>query len=105
MVDDEEETFVDLGRKLLTVHKYVVVNATTEADLSRTFWAEATDLVRHGRAAIEKAAQTEGEVAGMGVGGGGDAREDSVLLALPGFRFKVSVRWSVSWIGVGVSCI
>lgn len=91
MVDDEEQTFVDLGRKLLTVHKYVVANATTEADLSRTFWAEATQLVRHGASAAEKMTTQKGDEAGAGsgVGGGGDPREDSVLLALPGFRFKV----------------
>lgn len=90
MVDDEEEIFVDLGRKLLTVHKYVVANATTEADLSRTFWAEATALAKHGTAAAEKIGPREsGVVFGSGLGGGEDPREDSVLLALPGFRFKV----------------
>lgn len=89
MVDDEEEVFVDLGRKLLTVHKYVVSNATTDADLSRVFWSEATELAVHGVKAAEKMAGQEGAVVGEGVGGGGDPREDSVLLALPGFRFKV----------------
>ena len=55
MVDDEEEVFVDLGRKLLTVHKYAVINATTEAELSRAFWKEATALAKHGvTAAAEK---------------------------------------------------
>lgn len=143
---DEEETFVELGRKLLTVHKHVVVNATTEAELSRTFWQEATALVEHGvtaaaekekkdaeeaanreaeRAAMKAKMETEGaadrakgaaaeegetkenaEGAGKeaeqakeateedvlkasGLGGGGNPKEDSVLLALPGFRFKV----------------
>lgn len=92
MVDDEEEVFVDLGRKLLTVHKYVVANATTDADLSRTFWAEATALTKHGLAAAERMDLQEGAVPGTGVGGSGDPREDSVLLALPGFRFKVRFR-------------
>ena len=90
MVDEEEEIFVDLGRKLLTIHKYVVANATTEADLSRTFWAEATALAKHGTAAAEKIGPKESGVGlGGGVGGGGDKSEDSVLIALPGFRFKV----------------
>lgn len=31
----------------------------------------------------------EAQKAGAGVGGGSDPREDSVLLALPGFRFMV----------------
>lgn len=95
MVDDEEEEFVDLGRKLLTVHKYVVVNATTEAEFSRTFWHEVTELTKHGVEVAEKMARQEEqeeqeEVPAAGVGGGEDPREDSVLLALPGFRFKVS---------------
>lgn len=153
MVDDEEEVFVELGRKLLTVHKYVVVNATTEAELSRAFWQEAAALAKHGvTAAAEKekkdaqraadqaekeAAEQEAKAAeekiktggaegagasteeadageGMradkveqateeeegaedvedvlkasGLGGGDNPKEDSVLLALPGFRFKV----------------
>ena len=152
MVDDEEEVFVELGRKLLTVHKYVVVNATTEAELSRAFWQEAAALAKHGvTAAVEKekkdaqraadqaereAAEQEAKAAeekiktggaegagasaeeagageGMradkveqateeeggedvedvlkasGLGGGDNPKEDSVLLALPGFRFKV----------------
>lgn len=153
MVDDEEEVFVELGRKLLTVHKYVVVNATTEVELSRAFWQEAAALAKHGvTAAAEKeekeaqraadmakkeAAEKEAKAAqekrktegakdakvsaggadageGMGVeeveqtaeeeegaedvedvleasglGGGDNPTEDSVLLALPGFRFKV----------------
>lgn len=156
MVDDEEEIFVELGRKLLTVHKYVVVNATTEAELSRTFWQEAAALAKHGvtaaaekekkdaakiaadRAALEEAAEkaleekretpeggaeeeakgsveevgaaaetskekvkrtaeqeeAEGDDAedvlkASGFGGGDNPKEDSVLLALPGFRFKV----------------
>lgn len=46
MVDEEENVFVELGRKLLTVHKYVVANATTEAELARTFWAEVAELTR-----------------------------------------------------------
>eukprot|EP00752_Nemacystus_decipiens_P010604 g9442.t1 len=153
MVDDEEEVFVDLGRKLLTVHKYVVVNATTEAELSRAFWQEAVALAKHGvdaaaeeekrnarraadrarkeaagrkaKAAEEKrkseGAQEAKDSAGdadagegigankadvdeqaseeqetedvedlleaAGLGGGDNPREDSVLLALPGFRF------------------
>lgn len=151
MVDDEEEMFVELGRKLLTVHKYLVVNATTEAELSRTFWQEAAALAEHGvvaaaekekkdakmaadralKAAAEKAAEedyerkmqgeeetnggAEGADSGAergaekaeemaeeeeaqdaedvlkasGLGGGDNPKEDSVLLALPGFRFKV----------------
>lgn len=147
MVDDEEEVFVELGRKLLTVHKYVVVNATTEAELSRTFWQEAAALVQHGvtaaaekekkdaqraaaralKDAADKAAEKKrkaqgaeeakssveeadaGEEVGAekveqtaeeeedaedvleasGLGRGDNPEEDSVLLALPGFRFKV----------------
>lgn len=95
MVDDEEETFVELGRKLLTVHKYVVANATTEADLSRAFWAEASALTKHVVDAVENIKDGSVVVGGAsegGIGGGGDPREDSVLLALPGFRFKVRCR-------------
>ncbi|CAM9099157.1 unnamed protein product [Ectocarpus sp. 4 AP-2014] len=150
MVDDEEEDFVELGRKLLTVHRYVVVKATTEVELSQAFWQEATALAKHGvEAAAEKkkkdaeetttkkakqdadeaarvaaaeveeeeaerpenrdGAKTESlEVTGStkekeadteenkdedvlkksGLGGGDDPREASVLMALPGFRFK-----------------
>ncbi|CAN0560408.1 unnamed protein product, partial [Ectocarpus sp. 12 AP-2014] len=150
MVDDEEEDFVELGRKLLTVHRYVVVKATTEVELSQAFWQEATALAKYGvEAAAEKKkdaeetakqeakqdadeaarvaaaqvqeeeaerpenkddAKTESlEVTGStlekevgteekkeeedvlkksGFGGGDDPREASVLMALPGFRFK-----------------
>ncbi|CAM9247126.1 unnamed protein product [Ectocarpus fasciculatus] len=158
MVDDEEEDFVDLGRKLLTVHRYVVVKATNEVELSQAFWQEATALAKHGVEAAaekekkdaeeaakqkakrdadeaarvaaaegangdeaEKPANKEGgdddddseteklEVTGSteekkvatqeaeeeedvlqksGLGGGDDPREASVLMALPGFRFK-----------------
>lgn len=153
MVDDEEEDFVELGRKLLTVHRYVVVKATTEVELSQAFWQEATALAKHGvEAAAEKKKKKDAEetakqkakqdadeaarVAGAeveeeeaerpenkddakteslevtgstkekevdteekkeeedvlknsGLGGGDDPREASVLMALPGFRFKV----------------
>lgn len=153
MVDDEEEVFVELGRKLLTVHKYVVVNATTEAELSRAFWQEAAALAKHGVTAaaekekedakdaadrakkeaterkakaaaeekrnplgaeetkvstedadageetgaetVERAAkeQEAGDVEDVlkasSLGGGDNPKEDSVLMALPGFRFKV----------------
>lgn len=143
MADEEEDNFVQLGRKLLTVHKYLVVNATTEAELSRAFWQEATALAKHGKTATEeqekkekeakeKAAATkkaaeleaaerakniedvgaEGEATdkadvkektakekareevqemleASGLGGRDNPGEDSVLLALPGFRFKV----------------
>lgn len=93
MVDSDEARFIDLGRKLLTVHKYVVVNATTEAELSRSFWAEATELAKRSSVAAERMAEkTEDEAPGHGVGGGADPREDSVLLAVPGFRFNVSGR-------------
>ncbi|CAN0078292.1 unnamed protein product, partial [Hapterophycus canaliculatus] len=142
MADEEEDNFVQLGRKLLTVHKYLVVNATTEAELSRAFWQEATALAKHGKTATEelekkqkeaaektaakkKAAEkeaaeraekvedsgAEGEEMGKvevtaktakekareevremleesGLGGRDNPKEDSVLLALPGFRFK-----------------
>eukprot|EP00903_Cladosiphon_okamuranus_P009404 g8968.t1 len=153
MVDDEEEIFIELGRKLLTVHKYVVVNATTEAELSREFWQEAAALAKHGvtaaaekekkdaeeaadrakkeaaernaKAAAEEKRKSQGaEEAGVcsedadvgeeldaenvmeqateeqeaggvedvlkasGLGGGDNPKEDSVLMALPGFRFK-----------------
>lgn len=91
MMDSEEAAFIDLGRKLLTVNKYVVVNATTEAEVSRAFWAEATELTIRGNSAAELVAGGGGDVdAGPGVGGGRDPREDSVLLVLPGFRFNVS---------------
>lgn len=63
MVDDEEEVFVELGRKLLTVHKYVVVNATTEAELSRAFWHEATTLARHGVVAAAEKEKKDAEEA------------------------------------------
>lgn len=46
---------------------------------------------RHGTIAkdlMDEKASEEQEESG-GVGGGNDPREDSVLLALPGFRFKV----------------
>ncbi|MEM7655538.1 MAG: hypothetical protein AAF399_05360 [Bacteroidota bacterium] len=142
MADEEEEDFIQLGRKLLTVHKYVVVNATTEAELCGAFWQEATALAKHG---LTSAFENEGEKKGadvkeeekrarnaealgvdseserpsrggggtekaearaetakekareevqemleeVGLGGGDDPSEDSVLLALPGFRFEV----------------
>ncbi|CAM9383038.1 unnamed protein product [Scytosiphon promiscuus] len=141
MADDEEDNFVQLGRKLLTVHKYLVVNATTEAELSRAFWQEATALAKHGKVATEEKERKEKEAAekaaakkaaaekeaeeraktldigvedeekreaevpektakekareevqemleASGLGGRDNPKEDSVLLALPGFRFK-----------------
>lgn len=112
MVDDEEEEFVDLGRKLLTVHKYVVVNATTEAEFSRTFWHEVTELAKHGVEVAEKMERQEEQekVPAAGVGGGEDPREDSVLLALPGFRFKVRQsddkdKATKNCVGVGYSSV
>ncbi|CAM9180030.1 unnamed protein product [Discosporangium mesarthrocarpum] len=100
-VDEQEESFVDLGRKLLTVHKYVVSNATTEAELSRMFWSEAAELsIHHLGGKVPqgvKPSPSGGGVGGeegegswreQGVGGGFERMEDSVLLTLPGFRFK-----------------